>query len=149
MISQTVEDGTMSAAFAMDMRTIGYSDMNTPIEITNNVTIADPQIPNGSANFEMALAQHSTVTAGRYSYAAGTKWDTVYGWESPGSTFGLGTYTYLNGESGFDPYTFNWSGMFDYSQNALSCARPSINDNKRNDWGAQGHGGGASCPGHP
>lgn len=144
LISQTIQDGSMSSVFAADMRGLSYADMNTPIKITNNLTINDPTIPTGSGNFEMALAQQPNVTAGRYTFTPGSGWDTNLGWDSPNSTYGFGTYTYADG-AGFDPLTFNWGSVFDYSQNALNCLRV-----------ASGTGdsrlinnSGASCPGHP
>jgi hypothetical protein len=144
IISQTIQDGTMSAVFVADMSALSYSDMNTPIKITNDLTISDPQIPAGSGDFEMALAQQPDITAGRYTFTPGTGWDTQYGWDSPNSTFGLGTYTYLQG-SGFNPYTFDWGSVFSYDQNALNCARVAlISGTSRNENAA-----GASCPGHP
>ena len=148
-ITETIADGAMAATFVADMTALGYNDMNSPIKLVNNLYMYDPGLDNVSRNFEMALAQDPYVTAGRYTYVPGTKWDTIYGWDSPNSTFGLGTYTYLNAETGFNPYTFAWKDIFDYYQNALSCVRPSINGNYRNLNTTAAHGGGASCPGHP
>jgi len=146
MITQTIEDTGITGVFSADMRDIGYQDMNTPINITNNLAIADPNIPDGSGNFEMALAQTPDVTAGRYTFAAGSGWNTPDGWESPLSTFGLGTYSYLSGETGFDPYTFDWSSVFDHAQNGLNCARPASNGTVRDTIDTTAFGGGASCP---
>ena len=144
MISQTIQDGTMSSVFVADMRALSYSDMNTPIKITNSLTINDSTIPTGSGNFEMALAQHSDVTAGRYTFdATGVGWDTIYGWDSLDSHYQYGTYHYAEG-TGFDPLTFDWASVFDYSQNALNCSRARITGDNRNQ-----NAGGASCPGHP
>lgn len=145
MISQTIQDGTMSSVFAADMRGVSYDDMNSPISITNNLTINDPKLPTGSGNFEMALAQQPDVTAGRYTFdATGVGWDTTTGWDSPDSVYTFGQYNYLEG-AGFNPLTFNWASVFDYSQNALNCNRvntgPSMSRMTMN--------GGASCPGHP
>jgi hypothetical protein len=132
--------------FVADMRALSYSDMNTPIKITNNLTINDPSIPSGSSNFEMALAQHPDVTAGRYTFdATGVGWDTQYGWDSPGSFYTFGTYHYADG-TGFDPLNFDWTSVFDYSQNALNCTRASGSGDSRL---INGTTPGESCPGHP
>ncbi|MEJ2566578.1 MAG: hypothetical protein P8164_12085 [Gammaproteobacteria bacterium] len=145
MISQTIQDGSMSSVFAADMRGVGYNDMNSPIKITNNLTINDPKIPGGEGNFEMALAQQPDVTAGRYTFdATGVGWNTTTGWDSPDSVYTFGHYNYIDGV-GFDPLTFNWASVFDYNQNALNCQRvntgPGVSRMTMN--------GGAGCPGHP
>lgn len=145
-ITQTIEDGGLTGVFVADMRDIGYQDKNTPIKITNNLSIVDPNIPDGSGNFEMALAQTPDVSAGRYTFSAGSGWNSADGWESPSSSFGLGTYTYLSTETGFDPYTYDWASVFDHAQNALNCARPAGNGVVRDNLDTSAYGGGASCP---
>ena len=147
LISQTIEDGGMSGAFSVDMRAIGYQDMNTPLDITNNLSVVDPNIPDGSGNFEMALAQAPDITAGRYTFAAGSGWNNPDGWHVTGSSFGLGTYTYLDG-AGFDPYTFDWGSVFDHAQNGLNCARKGLGSQGvyRDALDSTAFGGGKSCP---
>ena len=146
LITQTIEDGGLTGVFSVDMRDIGYQDINTPGKVTNNLVINDPNIPDGSGNFEMALAQAPDITAGRFTFQAGAGWNSTDGWESPGSSFALGTYTYLSSESGFDPYTFDWASVFDHSQNALNCARQALNGVYRDGIDTSAFGGGASCP---
>ena len=147
MITQTIEDGGMTGVFSVDMRDIGYQDMNTPINITNNLEIIDPNIPDGSGNYESALAQTPDVSAGRYTYAAGTGWNNPLGWDTVDSSFGLGTYTYLSNETGFDPYTYDWGSVFDHAQNALDCARVgTVSGVYRDGLDSTANGGGPSCP---
>lgn len=148
-ITETIQDGSMSAVFVADMRAIGYNDMNSPIQIQNNLYILDPLGDTISRNFEMALAQHPDVTAGRYTYTPGTGWDTQYGWDSPNSQFDIGTYTYYRGIAGFDNEGYDWTQNFDYYQNSLNCVRPALSGNYRNLNSTAAHGGGPSCPGHP
>jgi len=125
-ISQTVEDGSMSSVFVADERALSYSDSSTPAPVINNLVINDPALPSaGAADFEMALAQIPDVTAGRFTYTPGTGWNNpTLGWDVAGSTFGQGTYSYVGGQ-GFDPLNFNWSTVFNYADNAISCGSPS------------------------
>ena len=141
LISQTVQDGSMSSTFVADMRAISYSDMNTPVPIVNDLKISDPTLA-GAADFEMSLSQHSTVTAGRYTYTPGAGWNNPNGWDNPGSSFTPGQYTYFD-STGFDPFNYDWASNFHYDENAYNCAHAQINIS-RNDLA-----GGASCPGHP
>jgi hypothetical protein len=152
IISQTVQDGTMSSTFVSDMSKLGYSDMNTPIKIINKVTFEDPDIPgNGAANFDMTNAQQSDVTAGRYTFTkgAGYGWNTgTTGWDAVGSKFTLGTYDYFGTPTGFDVYNTDWASFFNYDQNALGCLNNEIFVvDRRQDLG-KGNGGLGSCPGH-
>jgi hypothetical protein len=120
LITQTVNDGTLQSLFVADMRAISYSDMNTPVPIINNMTLNDPDLPQtGAADFSMAMAEQSTITAGRFKFTAGAGWNTGNGWDVIGSAFDKGTYTYI--DSGFDPYTADWKSYFDSSQNSVVC----------------------------
>jgi hypothetical protein len=132
LITQTVQDGGMTSTFAADERALTYSDASTAAPVINTLTLNDPSIPGGSAttDFSMAKAQQSIITAGRFTFTPGTGWaptasnptqDPSQGWDQTGSTFGFGTYTYDGGQ-GFQPLTYDWSKVFDYSQNALYCA---------------------------
>ena len=133
-ISQTIEDGGMSSVFVADERALSYSDSSTPAPVINNLVINDPGLPSaGAADFEMALAQIPDVTAGRFTYTPGTGWgpnatnptqDPTLGWDQANSSFGQGTYNYVGGQ-GFDPLTFDWSTVFNYGDNAISCGSPS------------------------
>lgn len=126
-ISQTVQDGSMTSVFVADERALSYSDSSTAAPVVNNLVINDPNLPSsGAADFEMALAQAPDVTAGRFTYTRGTGWtnslnDPTLGWDAPGSTFGQGTYYYVDGQ-GFDPLNFNWASVFNYSDNAVACS---------------------------
>lgn len=122
-ISQTVQDGTMSSVFVTDERALSYSDSSTPAPVINNLVINDPNLPlTGAADFEMALAQIPDITAGRFTYTPGTGWNNpTLGWDTAGSTFGQGTYSYVGGQ-GFDPLTFNWATVFNYADNAVACS---------------------------
>ena len=124
LISQTVQDGTMKSVFVADERALSYSDSSTPAPVSNTLVINDPLLPTaGAADFEMALAQIPDVTAGRYTFTRGTGWnDPTLGWNTPGSTFGEGTYTYV-GAQGFDPLSFNWASVFNYDDNSVACTR--------------------------
>ena len=153
-ISQTVQDSNMTSTFVADMRGIGYQDMNNPIGIINDTVIDDPTIPGatGAANFTMANAQDSTVTAGRFTFTPGTGWNTPNGWDAPNSSFGLGSYSYYGAPTGFDVFTVDWREFFDYGQNILNCTREgSISSNVTGVATriSMGQGGGFSCPGHP
>jgi hypothetical protein len=126
LITQTVQDGGMTSTFVADERALTYSDASTAAPVINTLTLNDPSIPGGSAttDFSMAKAQQSIITAGRFTYdrPANYGWnDPVNGWDSPDSTFVFGTYNYVGGQ-GFDPLNYDWSQVFDYSQNALYCA---------------------------
>ena len=128
-ISQTIQDGGLTEVFVADMRDLSYSDSSTAAPIINNLVLVDPKLPAaGSADFEMALAQDTDVTAGRFTFTPGTGWDNnahdpTLGWNSDGSTFGQGTYSYIGGQA-FDPLTFNWASVFNYADNAISCSTP-------------------------
>jgi len=143
-ISQTVQDGTLSSQFVADMTKLSYSDDKTPAEVKIHQVISDSSIPGiGAGDFNMSQAQQSYVTAGRYTFTPGTGWNNATGWDSPGSSFDLGTYTYEGGQ-GFDPFTVNWATFFKYDQNATACVRS--NPLARN---SEGAGGVGSCPGGP
>jgi hypothetical protein len=154
IITQTVQDGGMTATYVADMTKLSYSDMNTPINIINNVTFNDPSIPgNGSANFDMANSQQSDITAGRYTFTKGPGYgwqNAANGWDTIGSSFTLGTYAYYGAATGFDVYTTDWASFFIYSQNAIGCkstAVPYYVKFIREDEG-KGIGSLGSCPGH-
>ncbi len=133
LISQTVQDGSMTSSFIADERGLTYSQDGTAAPVTNNLVLNDPSIPGaGSANFSMAKSQpkQSLVTAGRFTFTPGAGWnasgdpslasDPSLGWDTSGSTFDFGTYNYID-PVGFQPLTFDWSTVFDYSQNAIAC----------------------------
>ena len=125
MITQTVQDGTMTSSFVADERGLNYSQDGTAAPVTNTLVLNDPTIPGaGAANFSMAQSQQSVVTAGRFTFTAGTGWnDPTQGWNSTDSTFGFGTYDYsASGGNGFQPLTFDWGTVFDYAQNANACS---------------------------
>ncbi len=144
VISQTVQDGTMSSQFVADMTKLSYSDAKTPAKFSIKLVLQDSTIPGiGAGNFTMAQAQQYSVTAGRFTYTPGTGWNNSTGWDTPGSAFDLGTYNYAGGQ-GFDPFTTDWASFFNYDQNALACQR--FNVNARVNEGSAGVG---SCPGHP
>lgn len=150
IISQTVQSGNMTSVFVADMRGLSYSEMNNSAPVINTLVIQDPTIPgNGAANFNMADAPQSTVTAGRFTFTPGAGWNTAagVGWAADNSSFDLGTYVYAGG-GGFDAYSFDWTTVFDYSQNALNCTRPSVGNNVGESTRIQ-EAGGEGCPGHP
>jgi hypothetical protein len=128
-ISQTVQDGGMTSTFVTDERGLNYQQNGTAAPVVNTLVLTDPSIPGaGAADFSMALAQQSTVTAGRFIYTPGSGWnDPSLGWDSTNSTFGFGTYSYIDGQ-GFDPLNFDWSSVFDYAQNANACSVPAAAD---------------------
>lgn len=144
VISQTVQDGTLSSQFVADMTKLGYSDSKTPAPVKINMVLNDPTIPGaGAADFTMARAQQTYVTAGRYTFTPGSGWNNSTGWDQAGSAFDLGTYNYVGG-AGFNPFTMDWTTFFNYDQNALACQRPGV-PTRIDD----GSGGVGSCPGHP
>ena len=146
-ISQTVQSGVMSSTFVADMTALSYSDKNTPAKLTNRQVINDSTLPSGSgANFDMSLAQHPDVTAGRYTYTPGSGWNSTDGWDANNSTFNPGTYSYFEG-GGFNPLTVDWTANFNYNENALACSRPATTGSTRNS--SMGGLTGANCPGHP
>ena len=130
LISQTIQDGSMTSVFVADERALGYSDSSTPAPVTNNLVLNDPAIPTaGAADFEMALAQTPDVTAGRFIFTPGTGWNNPsLGWDTPGSTYGSGTYAYVGGP-GFDPLNFNWASVFNYADNQIGCEAPATGTN--------------------
>jgi len=129
LISQTVQDGSMKSVFVADERSLGYSDSSTAAPVTNNLVLNDPALPTaGAADFEMALAQAPDVSAGRFIFTPGTGWNTSLGWNTAGSTFGSGTYTYV-GAQGFDPLNFNWASVFNYADNQIGCEAPATGTN--------------------
>jgi len=126
IISQTVQDGGMTSTFVADMTMLSYSEMNKAAPVMNSLVLDDPSIPgNGAANFDMANAQQSDITAGRFTFTkpAGYGWNTAQGWDTPGSYFTLGVYTYYDAPTGFDVYNADWASYFEYDQNALACRR--------------------------
>jgi len=154
IISQTVQDGGMTATYVADMTKLSYSDMNTPINIINNVTFDDPTIPgNGSANFDMANSQQSDVTAGRFTFTKGPGYgwqNAANGWDTIGSSFTLGTYSYYGAATGFDVYTTDWASFFDYDQNVIGCLSTAVAYTVVDIRQEEGKGVGSlgSCPGH-
>ena len=134
-ITQTVSDATIRSVFVADMRGISFSDKNTPIPIVNTQVIDDPNLPEtGSADFSMNMSDQTRVSAGRFTFTDGAGWNSATGWSATGSWFDRGTYDYWEG-NGFDAYSFDWSSVFDYSQNSTEC-----NTGSRNN---------ADCPGRP
>lgn len=129
-ISQTIQDGSMSSVFVADERALSYGDSSTPAPVINNLVINDPALPTaGAGDFEMALAQIPDVTAGRFTFTPGTGWnDPAAGWNTAGSTFGQGSYAYVDGQ-GFDPLNFDWSTVFNYADNAIACSSPATTGN--------------------
>lgn len=144
LITQTIQDGTMTSSFSADERGLNYNQDGTAAPVTNTLVLSDPSIPGaGAANFSMTQSQQTLVTAGRYTWTPGTGWDNdahdpSLGWDTAGSTFGFGTYTYV-GETGFQPLTFDWGTVFDYAQNANACsAEPAANGFTRDNSGTYG-----------
>ena len=134
----------MSSLFVADMRKQSYSEMNDPAPVVNTLVIQDSTIPgSGAANFDMTKVDRGNVTAGRFTFTPGAGWNNATGWDKAGSAFDYGTYDYYGG-TGFDPFTADWTGFFNYDQNALACQR--LNHFARVD---EGNGGVGSCPGHP
>ena len=126
-ISQTVQDGAMTSVFVTDETALSYSDSSTAAPIVNNLVINDPLIPvAGAGDFEMALAQSTNITAGRYTFTPGTGWNASpnpsLGWDQTNSQFGFGTYNYV-GNVTFNPLTFDWSSVFNYADNAAGCSQ--------------------------
>jgi len=121
-ITQTIIDGDMRSEFISDMRALSYSDMDTAAPVINRQRIDDPSfLVPGAADFEMAMAQDTHITAGRFTFTPGTKWsDPNLGWAASGSTFGQGTYTYAE-DNGFDVLLVDWGSYFNFSDNATAC----------------------------
>ncbi|MBI5450489.1 MAG: hypothetical protein HY940_03940 [Gammaproteobacteria bacterium] len=123
VISQTVKDGALSLEYKADLRRLNYTDSSRAGDVRNATTILDSSLPTtsaGAGNFDMAFAQQSVVTAGRYSFAPGTGWNSANGWDVDNSRFTEGVYSYAAG--GFDVLSLNWAGFFDYQQNKVACA---------------------------
>jgi len=126
-ISQTVQDAGMTATFITDERALNYHQSGTAAPVTNTLVLNDPSIPgSGAADFSMDLAQQADITAGRFTYTPGTGYsnaenDPSLGWNSTDSNFDFGTYSYVDSQ-GFDAINYDWSQVFDYSQNAISCS---------------------------
>jgi hypothetical protein len=154
IISQTVQDGTMSSVFVTDMRALSYSDKSTAAPVVNNLVINDPNIPgSGAGNFEMALAQTPDITSGRFTFdkPGNFGWNNANGWIANGSSFVQGSYSYID-SAGFNPVTFDYASVFDYAQNATACTQaPSVGVVRQQAGGpVAGAGvGQTTCPGHP
>jgi len=135
LISQlTTDNVTMTSEFQADLRGLTYTqkDRNTPIvnKLTLVLTGADALPTDGAANFDMTKVQRSTVTAGKFAYAAGSGWNSADGWAHrvvdpntgnlvQDAVFTAGTYS---GEgNGFDPLAVNWADFFSPTQNGVAC----------------------------
>jgi hypothetical protein len=113
-ISQTTLDTEMIGRFVVDMRSVSYDTLNKIVPITNTLTLFGSAIFNsGSGDFDMGMAQRSNVTAGQYTFTPGTGWNSADGWDSVGSTFDEGNYTYADGGGGFNVYGIQWENFFD------------------------------------
>ena len=149
MISQFINDGVMSSDFVVDMRGISYNEMDRAAPLLNRLSLNDPTMPvAGMGDFDMAQAQKSVVTAGKFIYTPGQGWlkpklkfDTTLnewvwdldangniqwiandlGWDVDDSRYDEGSYTYADG-AGFDVYGAKWEDYFDYKQNQTACA---------------------------
>jgi len=118
LISQvTTDNASMTSEFVADMRSLNYNQQNRVLPIVNRLVINDPGLPSpGLADFNMANAQRSHVTAGQYIYQQGTGWaDKLLGWSVQGASFGTGTYS--GPGNGFDPLVVDWARFFDPAQN--------------------------------
>lgn len=98
-ISQQISDAGMTSTFSVDMTHLDYNTADGSATVVNRVTITDPTIPEGSANFDMEDAPGVQITAGKYTH--------------PGGEFK--NYTYA--EDGFDVYRTRWIDYCDPLQN--------------------------------
>ena len=126
LITQAVIDGDLRSEFVTDMRGLSYSDSSSAAPVSNRQAIDDATMPTpGAGNFDMSMVQDSNITAGRFVYSRGSGWDSGF------TSFGEGTYTYVD-DTGFDPLNTQWEDYFNLSDNVGACA--------------QGHRTPASCP---
>jgi len=137
MISQTTNDSEISGLFIADMRGLSYSDSTRTAPIVNRLALNSPTLPaDGIGDFDMSQVQRSYVSAGRFTYQPGQGWLTrtpdglggyIYtanptGWDTDNSVFDEGSYTYTNGNVGFNLEGVKWQNFFDQSQNASYCS---------------------------
>lgn len=103
-ITNEITTDTLHALVRIDASGLLYDDGDTPASVINTLTITDPEIPEESATFDLAIdAQISSVTAGRYIYEPGG---------GPQGSSGAYTYTDDTGAS----LTPDWSSFFDHRE---------------------------------
>ena len=145
LITQTVIDGDLRSEFVSDMRALSYSDMSSAAPVSNRQAIDDPTMPQpGAGDFDMSMAQDTSITAGRFIFTPGSGWNTTGGWRASNSSFDEGVYTYA--KDSFDVLNTPWAEFFNYSDNVTPC-----NTGHRKDPTMNGDPGGPddSCPGRP
>lgn len=131
-ITQQINDpiALFQSTFQVDMSNLTYSDATTPANITSQIIISDPQIPDGGAagNFNLVSnvngttidvggrlpqASNVNVSGGRYTYTPGAGWvtiDFVDAWD-----YQAGIYDYDTDK--FDQTAIDWANYFDPAQN--------------------------------
>ena len=103
IISTEINNADIQMQFVIDGSGIAYSDDTTQAPITNTMHISDPDIPEGSADFNMATdSQNSIVTAGKYIF------------NPPLGIGAVGSYSYA--EDSFNIDSIKWADYFDSSQ---------------------------------
>ena len=129
-ILQQVNEPDMISEFEVDMRTVGYSDMNTVLPMVNKVTVISPSFFYGDeGNFDITkervyegptdneiITKNSVITAGRYRYIP-----TADLTES-GQYGANGSYQFW--DDSFDVESVDWCNYYVREQNdpnALIC----------------------------
>lgn len=96
VMSLNIDSVDFQSELIIDGSGISYDDDTTAATITNTVTLLDPDMPAGSASFDVVTdSQDSIVSAGRYTHTPG-----------PG-TGAFGTYDYAI--DNFDKDAVDWT----------------------------------------
>lgn len=126
MFTMEINDSAegMSARVEIDMRAVNYGTDTTDLAMINTLSFI-----SGLGNFNQNEdAQHSLVTAGKYTYTPGDGWihdggdDNYRTWD-----FEEGTYAYGQGDlvgrpydaGSFDHLGFDWASTWDPYQNPI------------------------------
>jgi len=105
-LTQVVSDGGIVSQFVLDNSNANYSEMISPVEYINKVTLYDINgNPQGAGDYDVAaMAPQQNVTGGLYTYREGPAVDGAFG-----------MYDYVEGE--FDPVYIDWYAICDPAQN--------------------------------
>lgn len=120
-------EGDVSLNFMADMSGVSYSDMNSPLAVSNNMaasgvyvntlTLTAAGLSGSDVNFDMSTdteAGQSSINAGRYTFTPGTGYvGGGIGWINT-STYNKGAYNYFDG--GYDQSLPNYSKFCDATQ---------------------------------
>ncbi len=116
IITQNMDGGQVSSHFVMDMSNSDYLTDTTPGDMTNTLSINDPNVPTGSGNFDFATDQgaDANVTGGRFTFRRTTAPHT----NAFGGITVLPSSEYVYFDGTIDPVLdVNWEVFRDPAQN--------------------------------